>query len=323
MNVLLIAGGWSKERQVSLNGAANIEAALLRLGHRVRRYDPEHSLAGLCEAVQGQDFAFINLHGAPGEDGLVQSMLEAFGLPYQGSSPAGSFLALNKDAAKTVFRKHDLLTPDWVQLTDKPASDWISPFGYPVFVKHTTGGSSLGMAKISSAEEVSAAFDDLFSAGGEYLVEPACSGLEITCAVLGSARMVNGKLSEIAESLPPILIRPRAGDGKFFDYTSKYVAGAADEICPAPLPEEATRRVREAALRAHEALGLRGYSRADFILPEDGLPVLLEVNSLPGMTATSLIPRAAAAAGLDFDSLVDRLIRLGLLAAGAALPEDS
>ncbi|MDR2892568.1 MAG: D-alanine--D-alanine ligase [Deltaproteobacteria bacterium] len=313
MNILLIAGGWSGERQVSLNGAANIEAALNRLGHSVKRYDPEHSLTGLCDAVQGMDFAFINLHGAPGEDGLVQSMLEALRIPYQGSSPAGSFLALNKDAAKAIFRKHNLVTPDWIQLTDKPASDWSSPFGYPIFVKHSTGGSSLGMAKISSTDEAPAAFDKLFSNGWEYIVEPACNGVEVTCAVLGSLREANGKLTEAAESLPPILILPKTGDGKFFDYTSKYVAGAAEEICPAPLPEDVTRRIQEISLKAHEALGLRGYSRADFILPEDGQPILLEVNSLPGMTSTSLVPRAAAAHGLSFDALIDRLIKLGLL----------
>ena len=126
MNILLIAGGWSKEREVSLNGAKNIREALVRLGHKVTDYDPGSSLAGLCEAAQGMDFAFINLHGAPGEDGVIQAMLETVGVTYQGSGPAGSFLALNKDAAKSIFRKNKLVTPDWVLLTQSPYNESVS-----------------------------------------------------------------------------------------------------------------------------------------------------------------------------------------------------
>ncbi|MDL2307632.1 D-alanine--D-alanine ligase [Desulfovibrio sp. OttesenSCG-928-C06] len=323
MNILLIAGGWSKEREVSLNGAKNIHEALVRLGHNVTMYDPGSSLAGLCEAAHGQDFAFINLHGAPGEDGVVQALLDTVKVPYQGSGPAGSFLALNKDAAKSVFRNNNLITPDWILLTESPfkqsvsdAEKWVSPFGYPIFAKNNTGGSSLGMARISSEEAVKPEIERLFSEGGEYLVEPACDGVEVTCGVLGSLRKVNGLLTEIPESLPPILIRPKSGDSKFFDYTNKYVPGAAEEICPAPLPKTLTERIQQITLSAHQALGLRGYSRADFILTEDGTPMLLEVNTLPGMTSNSLVPQEARAVGMDFDQLIERLIHLGLHAAG-------
>lgn len=320
MNILLIAGGWSKEREVALNGAKIIEQALKNLGHKVTRFDPELSLAGLCEAAAGQDFAFINLHGAPGEDGVVQAVLDAVGLPYQGSSPAGSFLALNKEAAKNVFRHRGLRTPDWTLLSEKPKTGWQPPFGYPIFIKQNTGGSSLGLAKVNGPDELEEALDRLFAAAGEFIVEPACTGQEVTCGVLGRLRKVNGKEVEIPESMPPILIKPKHDGGKFFDYTSKYVPGAADELCPAPLPDKVIARVQAIAVEAHKALGLRGYSRADFILPGDephyGEPWLLEMNTLPGMTATSLIPREAKVMGMSYEDLVQHLINLGLAAAG-------
>jgi D-alanine-D-alanine ligase len=299
MNILLIAGGWSPERQVSLVGAQKIREALQLLGHSVTVFDPETSLQGLCEAAKGKDFAFINLHGAPGEDGVVQAMLTRIGVPYQGSAPAGSFLALHKDAAKSLFRKFGLLTPDWILLHELPAPDWIPPFPYPIFIKNNTGGSSLGLARVTCSEELRPALQRLFAQGGDFLVEPACKGLEVTCGILD------------AEALPPILIVPKAQGGKFFDYESKYVAGAADEICPAPLPAETLDRIKAAALKAHFALGLSGYSRADFILGDDGTLNLLEVNTLPGMTPNSLVPREASVNGLYFEQFIQRLIDLG------------
>ena len=319
MNILLIAGGWSKEREVALNGAKIIEKALDNLGHKVTRFDPEHSLHGLCAAAAGQDCAFINLHGSPGEDGVVQAVLEAVGLPYQGSNPAGSFLALNKDAAKTVFRHHGMLTPDWILLTGRPGKDWRPPFDYPIFIKHNTGGSSLGLAMVNGPDELEAALDHLFVVSGEFIVEPSCKGHEVTCGVLGSLRKVDGEMVEVSEAMPPILIRPKHDGGKFFDYVSKYTKGAAEELCPAPLPDKVTKRIQELALKAHLALGLSGYSRSDFVLPGDGPdfgePWLLEVNTLPGMTATSLVPQEAAAMGLSYEDLVEHLIQLGLAAA--------
>ncbi|MDR1243328.1 MAG: D-alanine--D-alanine ligase [Deltaproteobacteria bacterium] len=300
MNILLIAGGWSPERPVSLAGAQKILEALRLLGHSVTLFDPEKSLQGLAEAAWGQDFAFINLHGAPGEDGVVQAMLARMGLPYQGSGPAGSFLALHKDAAKSLFRRQGLHTPDWLLLHELPAPDWEPPFAYPLFIKSNTGGSSLGLARVDRPEDLEPALQRLFAGGGDFLVEPACAGREVTCGVLGT------------EALPPILIVPKAEGGKFFDYASKYVAGAADELCPAPLPEDTLQLVRETALQAHRVLGLRGYSRADFILGDNNALTLLEVNTLPGMTPNSLVPRAASAMGMSFDRLVQRLIDLGM-----------
>ncbi|MBQ4133799.1 MAG: D-alanine--D-alanine ligase [Desulfovibrionaceae bacterium] len=313
MRILLIAGGWSSEREVSLKGARTVEQSLLRLGHEVTFYDPacpvlpedvEDSgpLSGPLEHAAEHDFAFINLHGCPGEDGLVQSMLDAVGCPYQGSGARASFLALHKAASKSVFRKYNLATPDWEYLVSHPGHNWHTDLPYPLFVKSNNGGSSLHLYRVDSPEILMPVLDGLFSSGLEVLIEPLIVGQEITCAVLGD------------EALPPILVEPRKGE--FFNYESKYARDGANEICPAPISPELTAKIQQDALTAHRALGLEGYSRADFILTEDGTAYLLEVNTLPGMTVTSLVPQAAAAIGLDFDQYLARLIELGLKAAG-------
>ena len=298
MRVLLIAGGWSTEREVSLSGAKGIRKALAALGHEPVDFDPSDGLHKLPGAVRGCDFAFINLHGAPGEDGLVQAMLDRLGVPYQGSGPAGSFLALNKSASKALFREAGLPTPDWEFLPELPGKGWATALPYPLFAKPNMGGSSVGMTLVQGPDELPGALALIFALGEEMLLETYHKGQEITCGVLGD------------EALPPILICPKDG-AEFFDYDSKYVAGKCDEICPAPIGDALTRRFQDIALSAHKALGLRGYSRSDFILVGDDIQ-LLEVNTLPGMTPTSLIPQEAEAVGLDFPALIQRLMDLGL-----------
>lgn len=317
MKILLIAGGWSEEREISLRGAAMLDKAMCRLGHETALFDPQEGFGALFAAAAGQDFAFINLHGAPGEDGLPQSLLERIGLPYQGAGPVASFLALHKDAAKSVFRRAGLPTPAWTLLTRRPAPGWRPPFDFPVFIKSNTGGSSLGLAKARDAGELELVLPRLFAGGGEFIIERAAPGLEMTCGVLGLLEGAGQTRRERPQALPPILIRPLLGEKDFFDYHSKYDPGGAEEICPAPLPEPVLSLARDYALQAHAALGLRGYSRTDFILAPDGRLTLLETNTLPGLTEASLLPKAAAAAGLSFDHLVQRLIDLGLAAGGA------
>ncbi len=307
MNILLIAGGWSSEREVALRGGKVVGEALARLGHTVTGYDPESSLDGLADAVAGQDFAFISLHGSPGEDGVIQALLERLGCPYQGSGPAGSMLALNKSVAKIFFRKAGLATADWVCLTRKPAPGWKPGLSFPLFIKANTGGSSLHMEKVEDEAALPDALDRLFDLESQYLVESAIQGYEVTCGVL--EELSGGKA--VPRALPPILIKPRSGAG-IFDYFSKYQPGGAEEICPAPLPEALTREIQEAALTAHRVLGLSGYSRSDFMVTADQRPIILEANTLPGMTATSLIPQEAAAIGLSFDQLIERLVALGM-----------
>ena len=298
MKILLIAGGWSTERDVSLAGARGMESALRERGHDVTFFDLRDNFDRLLETARAHDFCLINLHGAPGEDGLVQAMLEQAGCPYQGSGPAGSFLALNKAAAKQIFRLAGLPTADWEFLPVPPPAGWEPRLPWPLFVKSNTGGSSLRLGHAANRQELDALLAEIFAAGDSALLEPQLEGREVTCGVLGD------------QSLPPILIEPAAGD--FFDYTSKYAKGGARELCPAPLPDEVTAEVQRIALAAHKALGLAGYSRADFILGADNSLHLLEVNTLPGMTPTSLVPQEAAVAGLDFGELLERLIELGL-----------
>ena len=298
MKILLIAGGWSTEREVSLNGARAMQEALAQRGHSVTFFDLLSGFDCLLETAAAHDFALINLHGAPGEDGLVQAMLERVGCPYQGSGPAGSFLALNKSAAKQIFRQAGLPTAEWEFLPCAPEAGWQPRLLYPLFVKSNTGGSSLRMGRASNRAELDAMLASIFAAGDEVIMEPVLAGREVTCGILGE------------EALPPILIEPVAGD--FFDYESKYAKDGAREICPAPISEALTARVQELALAAHRALGLSGYSRADFILGPDDSLTILEVNTLPGMTATSLVPREARTVGLDFGQLLERLIELGM-----------
>ncbi|MDR1489395.1 MAG: D-alanine--D-alanine ligase [Desulfovibrio sp.] len=306
MNVLLIAGGWSTEREVSLAGSAGVRVALESLGHKVTDHDPAESLENLAQAALDNDFAFIMLHGSPGEDGIIQALLDSLDRPYQGTGPVGSMLALNKAFAKMLFARAGLRTAPWQLLHGRPGEQWRPNPPWPLFIKANTGGSSLRMELVEAPAQLPKALDRLFAVDDAYLVEGAVSGVEITCGVLGE--LEGGE--EIARALPPILIKPAAG--KIFDHASKYSPGGAEEICPAPVSPRLTRRVQDMALTAHRVLGLSGYSRADFIVPDSEEPVLLEVNTLPGMTSTSLLPKEAAAIGLSFAQLVERLIDLGL-----------
>ena len=315
MRILLITGGWSGERQVAINGAKALKAAMLSLGHAVEWFDLTQSLAGLAEATSRNDFAFINLHGSPGEDGLVQAALDRLDFPYQGSGPAASMLALDKAAAKEFFRMANLKTAPSVFLPHHPGADWQCPVPFPLFVKDNVGGSTVNLEYVETPADLPASLDRLFARGGAYLCESGVKGIEVTCGIIGELRCnADGVEVEEPTALPPILIR--ATKGGHFDYESKYTAGGAEELCPAPIGPELTAKVQAMTLTAHRVLGLSGYSRADFIIPTEGggkdEPVILEINTLPGMTATSLIPQELAAVGVSFEQMVDKLIALGL-----------
>ncbi len=298
MHILLIAGGWSAEREVALSGARQIEIGLENLGHKVTLFDPARDLRGLTAAAQGQDFAFINLHGSPGEDGLVQSLLERLNLPYQGATSNASLLALNKAVSKQLFEEVGLNTPTWEFVPARHVRDWRPRLPFPLVIKPNTGGSSIGVGLIHSEAELEIFLDKPELAGLDLLAEELIPGQELTCGVLDG------------EVLPPILIRPK--HGVFFDYESKYVTGASEEICPAPISPELTQTLQRMARAAHDALGLTDYSRTDFMVRDGDAPYILEVNTLPGMTATSLLPQEAQAVGLSFEQLLARLIELGL-----------
>ncbi|MBA4357625.1 MAG: D-alanine--D-alanine ligase, partial [Desulfovibrio sp.] len=223
--------------------------------------------------------------------------------PYQGAGPKASFLALNKAAAKAVYARHGLRTPGWRLYCGLAGEDRTCDLPGPLFVKPNTGGSSLGMSLVRAAEDFGPALDKVFALGQEALVETCIPGLELTCAVLGET------------ALPVIMIRPKAG-AAFFDFENKYAVDGAEELCPAPIGPELAFEVQRMALCAHQTLGITGYSRSDFMADANG-PWLLETNTLPGMTPTSLLPKAASAVGLTFEALVAELVRLGLEAHAA------
>lgn len=304
MHVILIAGGWSDERDVSLSGAEKIHTALTELGHDVTFFDPADDFKNLLTVAKGADFAFINLHGTPGEDGLIQAVLDKAGCPYQGTGPTASYLTLNKAASKEIFEAESIKTPAWQIVTPTQGMDAQLELPLPVFVKPNKGGSSLGMSLVKKAEDFPAALGKVFAMCQSALVEEYIPGVELTCGMLGE------------KPLPLIMIKPK-DDSEFFDYENKYDADGAEEICPAPVDDALTASIQEQMVTAHTALGLEGYSRGDFMVTESGEAYLLEVNTLPGMTPTSLLPQAAAHEGFSFTELIGELIRLGLEARNA------
>lgn len=301
MRILLVAGGWSTEREISLTGAASIAEALVARGHEVTLFDLSDGFETLLKLAGEHDVAFLNLHGQPGEDGLVQSLLESVGCPYQGSGPAGSFRALNKAAGKALFRRAGLLTPDYEFLPVRPAADWKTSLAFPLFVKSNTGGSSIDLFRVNDEKQLKEALDTLFAHRQEVLIETLIPGQEVTCGVVG--------LPGREKALPPVLIVPKR---EFFDFHDKYAPDGADELCPAPLSPEVTAKIQEAALAAHRCLGLSGYSRTDFRLDGEGRLFVLEVNTLPGMTGASLVPKEAAAVGMSFGELLEMLLQYAL-----------
>ncbi len=299
MRILLIAGGWSHERDIALRGAGEITRALHSLGHEVISLDPAYELHELIPIAATCDFAFINLHGSPGEDGLIQAMLDTVPLPYQGAGPAASQLALNKAVTKMLYVRHGIATPQWsfiphtVNRHEHPI-----PFDFPRVIKPCTAGSSVGIFFAHSPKEYLDALEHEVLAGQDLLVEEQITGREVTCAVLDD------------QPLPPVLITPRKGS--FFDYTSKYESQGAEELCPAPIGNELTATIQNMALKAHTLLGIADYSRTDFIVDNEERPFALETNTLPGMTPTSLLPKEALAAGMSFEKLIETLITLGM-----------
>jgi D-alanine-D-alanine ligase len=274
---------------------------------------PERLAAGAAEimAPEGDparpDVCFIALHGRYGEDGTVQGLLDLLGIPYTGSGVLASALAMNKVMSKKLFRAEGIPTPDFCFIEGLEAGrafleEWnagTSGIGVPCVVKPNEQGSTIGLSIVRRPEQMGSALDLAFKYDQTVLIEQFAEGVEITAAVLGNRD---------PEVLPLIEIVPEGG---FYDYERKYTPGATEEIVPARIPEAQATVARELAVRCHRTLGCRGMSRVDMIVAGDRVWVL-EVNTIPGMTPTSLLPRAAAAAGIGFPQLVDRLIDLAL-----------
>jgi D-alanine-D-alanine ligase len=302
IRLALIAGGTSDEREVSLRGAAGVEKALDPNKYSIVRYDPATDLARIANDAASIDVAFLLLHGVNGEDGTIQGFLDLLGIPYQGAGVLGSALAMDKNLAKIMYRLAGLPVAPWVMVEPRDLADTgriVSEVGLPCVVKPVRQGSSIGMSIVRETGKLAAALQLALKHDSEVMVEQYIKGRELTAGVLGNADL---------QALPLVEIIPDA-KYEFFDYEAKYQPGASREICPAEVSEAVRQKAQDYAVRAHRALQLRCYSRTDMILANDEL-YLLETNTIPGMTPTSLLPQAAAAAGYSFGALLDRLIEL-------------
>lgn len=342
MNITVLLGGFSAERHVSLASGLRIAEALRGAGHAVTCVDPAggplaerderallasgvgttppslDELRALAAAhgggrgigpdlvlrpeVRDCDVCFLALHGGQGEDGSLQALLDLAGVRYTGSGHVGSALAMDKQVAKVLFRDADVGTADWLMAPAPGHEDWEDfprtvreELRLPVVVKPSRQGSSVALTVVRDAAALRPACDEAFRYDDEVLVEQFVPGRELTVGILGG------------EALPIIEIRPK---GELYDYHTKYTAGMAEEFVPTDLTAAQVARVQEEAVRAFRALKLRGYARVDFRMDAMGDFYCLEANTLPGMTATSLLPQAAAAAGLAFPELCERIVAL-------------
>jgi D-alanine-D-alanine ligase len=290
--IAVLMGGLSAEREVSLKSGAAVHRALVERGYDAVAIDVDRDLAARL-AGEKVDLAFVCLHGRYGEDGAVQGVLELMGIPYTGSGVLASALAMDKVFAKKIFAAAGLtITPYVVVSQGEELSPTGLPFGLPVVVKPSREGSSVGVSIVKQPAELAEKAAIAFAYDREILVEQYVKGREIQVGILDGA------------AIGAIEIVPK---NEFYDFEAKYTDGKATHIMPAPLPEEQYAALLCLGERAHAALGCSGYSRVDFIVTPDGAAYLLEVNTLPGMTALSLLPEIAQHAGIGFADLVERI----------------
>lgn len=326
MQITLLTGGTSSERDVAIASAAQVVAALRSRGHDLAVVDTARGVIpgaeeaaffgagvgtappdlealvalerglivsglGGLPAVRQADVLFLALHGGWGEDGTLQAVLDVIGIPYTGSGPLGSALAMDKDIAKHLFRAAGIQTADWL-MAPVTARDVEAALGWPVVVKPSKQGSTVGLSIVHEPADLDGAIAEAFRHDNEVMVERFVPGRELTVGVLGNQALAVGEIIPSHE---------------IFDYECKYTPGMSEEIFPADLSPAVTAECQRLGLAAHRALKLRGYSRADFRLTGDGHLVCLEVNTLPGLTATSLLPQSAAATGLGFPELCEAI----------------
>ena len=339
MRIVVLAGGLSTERDVSISSGILVASALREKGHEVVLLDVftgyeqnicdidalfkqnysftdkanvgetvsdlggENRLnksarfigTNVIEICTEADITFLALHGGEGENGQIQASLDLLGIKYTGTGYLGSAIAMNKGLTKSVFVQNKINTPAGEIF--KSLEDAMSWSIFPCVVKPCSGGSSVGIAKAENEEEYILAVKDAFRYENEIVVEQFVKGREFSVGILGG------------KALPPIEIIPKSG---FYDYASKYQAGATDEICPADIDEQTDKKLRESAVAAYNSLHLDSYARVDFLVDENGEPFCLEANTLPGMTPTSLLPQEAAVEGLNYADLCEKIIEISL-----------
>lgn len=342
MNIVVLAGGLSGERDVSLTSGTLICNALRRSGHgailvdlffgveevpesiadafdvsgqlepykvppkapdigqvRAMRGDSGYGEIGgnVIELCRAADIVFLGLHGETGENGRLQAVFDVMGIKYTGTGYLGSALAMHKGLTKQIFANHGIRMAKGKVYSKAESAGIAGEFSLPVIVKPVSGGSSIGVAKAETPQELRAAVDAALKYEDEILVEEFIEGREFSCGILD------------CRALPIVEIIPNEG---FYDYEHKYQAGITKEVCPAELDEGNTKKIQQIALEAHRALGLSVYSRVDFMLGRDGVIYCLEANTLPGMTPTSLIPQEAGAVGISYEELCEQIILLSL-----------
>lgn len=301
----VLMGGWSREREVSLRSGKAVVEALRRTGHTVAAIDVQTDIASRL-LQQPPDVLFIALHGKFGEDGVLQGLLESLRIPYTGSGVLASAVAMDKVVCKQVARTLEIPTPDEqiFSATTEQVSHFLErlAMNFPCIVKPAREGSTVGMTIVPRAEALGAALQLAAGSDTKILVEEYVTGKEITVGV------VTGQV------LPAVEIVPKSG---FYDYVAKYTKGMTEYLCPARIDETTAQLTAEWTLRLWHALECRGFARADFIVRPDGSAVFLELNTIPGMTETSLIPKAAAAGGLSFEALCERILDDASLKGGA------
>lgn len=296
----VLMGGKSAEREVSLRSGKAIHTALKALGYDVVSIDTD---SDLCVALQREkvEIAFIALHGGYGENGAVQGMLEVLGIPYTGSGVLASALAMDKEASKKIFLYHKIPVPPFVvlgkELRAKNLDSLQIDFPMPWVVKPATEGSSIGVSIVKDDEQVMPAVEKAFSLSERVIIEKYIEGKEVHIGMLND-RVLGG-----------VEVRPSL---EFYSYEAKYQAGLTEYILPPELDSKTYERSQETALSAHIALGCRGATRVDLMVDEKGNPKVLEVNTIPGMTETSLLPKIARLAGLDFPALIEEILRSAL-----------
>lgn len=293
--LVVFLGGPSAEREVSLRSGSPVAHALRSLGHVVTEIDPR---PGSWQLPPGTEAVFLALHGTYGEDGTVQAELEMTGIPYTGCGVEASQVAFDKRLAKQRFIASGVPTPRSLTIHDRsmswPGPDWQPP----VVLKPSRQGSSVGLQFVDRLEDFPTALAECLRYDDSALMEERIVGRETTVGILGDL------------ILPLVEVAPKQGA---YDYQNKYTAGCTEYFCPAPFDAPTTRAIQQAAWAAFQAVGARDYARVDVMVRADGQPSVLEVNSLPGMTETSLLPKAAAAIGISFSELCDRMVELALV----------
>jgi D-alanine-D-alanine ligase len=291
LRIAVMLGGPSAEREISLHSGVAVARALRSLGHSVQEVDPQEESWQLPREV---DVVFLALHGTYGEDGTVQRRLDELGLPYTGCDAESSRLAFDKVLTKRRCLAAGVPTARF-EVLDSAEASWPAGWQPPVVLKPVRQGSSVGLQFIERVEEFKAALTEALRYDSQVLMEEQIVGRETTVGILDG------------QALPVVEVRPRRGG---YDYQNKYTAGATEYFCPAPFPSEVTARIQAAGLAAFQAIGGRDYGRVDIMVNADAAPVVLEVNTLPGMTETSLLPKAAAVAGVSFSELCQRMVDL-------------